>query len=142
MLASTARVANHLPLDNREEAGGTKYRDPATGEEPSLSARKRDLTPYRPPATGIAGGAVEKPTAVGGPLPPGWRCRFSSFTALSFGTSFSQTGNSGGDSNRRNVNGIAIREWSGGRGNGDLMGFRSTRTPRRLLDSIARWWMT
>jgi hypothetical protein len=49
MLASTARVANHLPLDNREEAGGTKYRDPATGEEPSLSARKRDLTPYRPP---------------------------------------------------------------------------------------------
>jgi hypothetical protein len=48
MLASTARVANHLRLDTREEAGGTKYRGAATGEEPSLSARKRDLTPYRP----------------------------------------------------------------------------------------------
>ncbi|MFN5533598.1 MAG: hypothetical protein ACK5F7_23840 [Planctomycetaceae bacterium] len=48
MLASTARVANHLPLDNREEVGGTRYRGAATGEVPSLSARIRDLTPYRP----------------------------------------------------------------------------------------------
>jgi hypothetical protein len=48
MLASTAHVANHPPLDNREEVGGTKYRGAATGEEPSLSVRKRDLTSYRP----------------------------------------------------------------------------------------------
>jgi hypothetical protein len=47
MLASTARVVNHPPLDNWEEAWATKDRCAATGKEPSLSTRKRDLTPCR-----------------------------------------------------------------------------------------------
>jgi hypothetical protein len=49
MLASTARVANHPLLDHREEAGATKHRGAATGKEPSLFTRKRDLASCRPP---------------------------------------------------------------------------------------------
>ena len=47
MLASTARVVNHASLDHREEAVATKHRGAATGKEPSLFTRKRDLTACR-----------------------------------------------------------------------------------------------